>query len=348
MKSRVRVIIPNHNYGRFLRVSVGSVLAQEDVDLEVLIIDDTSTDDSQRIAAELASADRRIELRCHPENRGHVLTYNEGLEWAAAAPYGVVLDPDDALTPGSLRRAVGLLDAHPEVGFVYGTPRLFRGDGALPRARTGRGRWRIWPGHEWLAFRCRRAENCVFAPEIVLRMSLVQQVGGFREDLPRSGDFELWMRLSVYADVGYVAGPHAAYYRDHSGGLHHRLHATPFAMLRERRKAFDAVFRDHAHRIRDRQALEEMAGRGLARMALEGACKALDRGEHHLEEADLLEKLAFASYERADELWAWRLLRLRKAIGPRASPLALPLRALGLAQDLSRGLKRRRLRASGL
>jgi glycosyltransferase involved in cell wall biosynthesis len=349
MNSLVRVIIPNYNYGRFLRVSVGSVLAQEDVDLEILVIDDASTDDSQRIAAELASANRRIELRRHPENRGHVRTYNEGLQWAAGAAYGVVLDPDDALTPGSLRRAAGLLDAHPRVGFAYGTPKLFWGEGPLPRAKTGPGRWRIWSGQEWFAFRCRRAENCVFAPEIVLRMSVVEEAGGFREDLPRSGDFELWMRLSLYADVGYIAGPHAAYYRDHAGGMHHSLHATPYAMLTERKKAFDAVLRDHhADKIPDWQALQEMAGRGLARLALEAACTAHDRGPGYLEEADALERLAFAAYGRADELWAWRLLTLRKAMGPRASRFALPLRALSVAQYLSRGLKRRRLRASGL
>ena len=348
MSSLVRVIIPNYNYGRFLRVSVGSVLAQEDVDLEVLIIDDASTDDSQNIAAELASRDHRIELRRHPENRGHIRTCNEGLQWAAGAAYGVVLDPDDALAPGSLRRAVGLLDAHPRVGFVYGAPRLFRGEVPLPRAKTGPGRWRIWGGQEWFAFRCRRAENCVFAPEIVLRMSVVEEAGGFREDLPRSGDFELWMRLSLYADVGYIAGPHAAYYRDHAGGMHHSLHATPYAMLTERKKAFDAVFRNHADRIPDWHTLQEMAGRGLAQLALEAACTAYERGPGHLEEADALERLAFAAYRRADELLARLLLRWRKAIGPRASQFALPLRVLGFAQYLSRGLKRRHLRASGL
>jgi glycosyltransferase involved in cell wall biosynthesis len=126
MNNDVRVVIPNHNYARFVPVCVGSVLSQAGVDLEVLIIDDASSDDSQRIAAGLAARDRRVSVRCHDVNQGTIRTYNEGLEWASEATYAVVLDADDALTPG-LGRACELLEAHPEVGFVYGRPRVSRG-----------------------------------------------------------------------------------------------------------------------------------------------------------------------------------------------------------------------------
>ena len=76
--SRVDVIVPCYNYGRFLRECVESVLGQP-VDVRVLIIDDASTDDTPEVAAALAAEDARVEFRRHAVNRGHIATYNEGL-----------------------------------------------------------------------------------------------------------------------------------------------------------------------------------------------------------------------------------------------------------------------------
>jgi hypothetical protein len=205
----VGVVIPCYNYGWCLRNCVESVLGQTGVDLQVLIIDDASTDDSAQLAAEFASADPRVEFRVHPVNHGHIKTYNEGLEWTSST-YTVLLDADDMLTPGSLQRACDLLEAHPVLGFVYGRPLLFRDDHSRPRPRAGKGRWAIWPGREWFELRCRLTENCIRSPEVVMRSSLLRQIGGFREELPHTADFELWMRLALYSDVGYVRGPHQA------------------------------------------------------------------------------------------------------------------------------------------
>src|SRR4051812_4578035 len=104
--SRVDVVIPCYNYGRYLAACVDSVLSQDGVDVRALIIDDASTDDSVRMARALAASDERVRLRCHPRNRGHIATYNEGLlEWADAE-YLVLLSADDLLVAGALRRAV--------------------------------------------------------------------------------------------------------------------------------------------------------------------------------------------------------------------------------------------------
>jgi glycosyltransferase involved in cell wall biosynthesis len=348
MNNGVRVVIPNHNYARFVPVCVESVLSQAGVDLEVLIIDDASSDDSQRIAASLAARDRRVRVRCHAVNQGHIRTYNEGLEWAAGATYAVVLDADDALTPGSLRRAWELLEAHPETGFVYGRPRVFPGNGPPPAVRTGLARWRTWPGREWFEIRCRRAENCVFSPEVVLRTSVVRNAGGFREDLPHTADFELWMRLALHADVGYIRGPYQAYYRDHAAGLHRRVFNTTIAEMAQVKKAFEAVFQACPDKIVNRQRLEKVLGRALARRALGEACRAFDRGRLHLPEAVQLEELALDAYRDVNELAEWRVLQWRKVIGSRLSRMALPLRLVSFGQHLGRRLNRYRLRASGL
>ena len=132
--SSVCVAIPCYNYGRFLAEAVSSVLDDQDgLDVRVLIIDDASTDDSADVARQIAAERPRVELLVHAANRGHLATYNEGLDWADG-DYTIVLSADDRLTPGSLRRAVDLLDAHPEVGFALWP------SSALPAGRAPAGR----------------------------------------------------------------------------------------------------------------------------------------------------------------------------------------------------------------
>ena len=117
--SRVDVIVPCYNYAHFLPSCIGSIRAQEGVEVRALILDDASGDDSEKVGTELASRDPRIQFRRHPVNIGHIATYNEGIEWADG-DYLLVLSADDLLTPGALARAARLMDAHPEVGLTYG------------------------------------------------------------------------------------------------------------------------------------------------------------------------------------------------------------------------------------
>ena len=139
--SSVSVVIPCYKYGHYLEEAVGSVLDDQDgVDVRVLIIDDASPDDSAEVARKIAARDPRVEVIVHAANKGNIATYNEGLlEWADG-DYCLLLSADDRLTPGALRRARDLLDAHPNVGFVYGHPLRFQDDQPLPAPRSQRAR----------------------------------------------------------------------------------------------------------------------------------------------------------------------------------------------------------------
>ena len=77
--SRVSVIIPCYRYAHFLPECVASVLAQPGVDLQVLILDDASPDDTPAVAAAVAAADSRVAYRRHASNLGHIATYSDGL-----------------------------------------------------------------------------------------------------------------------------------------------------------------------------------------------------------------------------------------------------------------------------
>ena len=123
--SQIDVIVPCYNYGNMLAACVGSVLAQQHVDVHVVIMDDASTDSTERVGRSLAAGDRRVEYRRHAVNRGHILTYNEALA-DVSGDYSVILSADDLLTPGSLSRATRFMDSHPDVTLAYGRDITFR------------------------------------------------------------------------------------------------------------------------------------------------------------------------------------------------------------------------------
>lgn len=115
----VTVVIPNFNYARYLSAAIASVLTQEGVVVDVVVVDDASSDDSVAVASRLAASDPRIQVVRQETNRGPVDTFNRGLDHVTGE-FLVRLDADDMLTPGSLSRSVSLAQAFPSVGLVYG------------------------------------------------------------------------------------------------------------------------------------------------------------------------------------------------------------------------------------
>src|SRR4051794_626994 len=215
----VSVVIPCYRYGRYLRQCVESVLEQEGVEPRVLIIDDASPDDSANVALALAAEDDRVEVRVHRVNRGHIATYNEGLlEWADGE-YSVLLSADDLLTSGSLLRATRVLDANPQVGFVYGRVVRWQEGSPRPPASAVAAATTVWPGLEWLRILCRLGHNVVTSPEVVVRTSVQHAIGGYLPELPHTGDAEMWMRFAAHADVAYIRGADQAYYRTHGQNM---------------------------------------------------------------------------------------------------------------------------------
>ncbi|MFC8620586.1 glycosyltransferase [Micromonospora purpureochromogenes] len=324
--STVSVVIPCYRYGDYLQACVSSVLDnQPDVDVRVLIIDDASPDASAEKARAIAAADPRVEVRVHETNRGHIATYNEGLlEWADG-DYVVLLSADDLLTPGALTRAAGVLDANPNVGFVYGHPVHFTHPGPPPPARTRDLGHTVWPGHWWLERRFREATGCITSPEVVVRTDLQRKVGGYDPELPHAGDIEMWMRLAAHADVGYVRGADQAYYRLHGANMSQTDYAGQLDDLRQRRTAYDAVVRRCGDLLPGADRLDAMVRRRLARHALRRAVRAYDRGRTASVPEDELIAFAAECWPEYRALPEYRGLRIRKRIGPTVMPYLQPL-----------------------
>ncbi len=216
--SRVDVIVPSYNYGRFLRQSVESALSQSGVDVRVLIIDDASQDDTEQVCAELVREHPQVEVVRHPVNLGHVATFNDGIE-RARGDYMLLLSADDYLTPGALARAAAVLDSDPEVGLAPGdihilwpreTPPDDFPDGRRPKALT------TWAAIERFAW-----VNFVAAPTAVVRTSLQKALGGYRSEIPHTADLELWLRFGLASRITYVRWVQAVY-RRHGSNMSER------------------------------------------------------------------------------------------------------------------------------
>ncbi|MGV8978118.1 MAG: glycosyltransferase family 2 protein [Cellulomonas sp.] len=315
----VTVVVPCYNYGRFLPAAVASVTSQERVAVEVIVVDDASTDGSAEVAAGLAAGDPRVRLIAHEHNKGHIATYNDGLA-AATGEYSVLLSADDLLAPGALGRATALMEARPSVGLVYGTAEPF--DEMPPAAVTDVRAWSTWRGEDWVTLLCDRVKNTIRSPEVVVRTSIQRSAGGYRPDLPHSGDMEMWLRVASLADIGRVVGPHQAYYRIHGLNMHSEQFggATGAGILidlRSRLQVFEAWQEWMTARGIPSDALVERARRALAREALVLGCRAYWWGLVGDWPVEGLREFAVETYPGARGLAQWAVLDRHVRVGPR-------------------------------
>ena len=313
-------MIPAYNYGRFLRGCVDSALSQRDVDVELLIIDDCSSDDTEVVASELAGSDARITVIRHERNRGHIPSVNEGFGHVSTE-YVVKLDADDLLAPGSLARSTALLEANPDVGFVYGRPEHFCD--RVPKTGDSPTRsWTVWAGREWVARRCRSVNNVISQPEVVMRTEALRQALPIRADLPHTSDLHLWIQLASCNDVGRINGPVQGYYRVHDNSMQRTMHTGQLFGLRARRDAFDAVFAGEAGALSGAEELHASARRAIAAEALDRASHAYDRGRASADDEPIAGFVEFAieTWPAASELPEWTALESREAVGAQRAP----------------------------
>jgi glycosyltransferase involved in cell wall biosynthesis len=183
---RVGVVIPCYNQARFLGEAIQSVLCQDYTDLEIVIVDDGSSDGTKEVASGYAEVDRRVR-HVRQENRGLAAARNRGLA-EVGGEYVVFLDSDDRLIPGALEVGVRELEAHPGCAFVSGLCRKITADGS------------VVPG--WEQFRVRDdpylelLRSCpVYVPAVMYRRCVFDAVGDFDTSYRAAEDYDLYYRI---------------------------------------------------------------------------------------------------------------------------------------------------------
>jgi glycosyltransferase involved in cell wall biosynthesis len=197
----VSVVIPTHNRRPFLERALSCVLLQQDVDVDVIVVDDGSSDDTPNLLT--ASAHPKVRWVRHEIPRGLPAARNAGLA-LAERPWVAFLDDDDLWGP---RRLAAQLDALASSGAGWACS-----DAALVDHRfrvLG-----IHPAPFGVDVRGEILQRNIIpggGSSVLARTQLVREVGGFDESLPSVEDWDLWIRLALVsplisvprADVGY-------------------------------------------------------------------------------------------------------------------------------------------------
>ncbi|MGD1078790.1 MAG: glycosyltransferase [Candidatus Sulfotelmatobacter sp.] len=245
--SSLDIIVPCYRYGRYLRECVTSLLTQSFRNIRVVIINDASPDRTADVASDLLRQDSRVSYIEHSKNKGHIYTYNEGIEWVSA-DYLLLLSADDYVLPGALQRAVTLMELHPEVGLAFGNAFEIdeQGRQTVTNCVPCRDIDRVLSGLEFILLS--GARNIVPTPTAVVRTALQKKVGGYRAELPHAADMELWFRLAANSSVGFITVPQAVY-RRHASNMSLSYAGQSYLLDFTQRKAALNCFFESCHAL---------------------------------------------------------------------------------------------------
>lgn len=186
---------------RFLREAVQSVLDQSLGELELVVIDDGSTDSTPQMLAAFASGDPRVVVHRHA-NRGRPASLNRGVE-LARAPLIARLDADDVCLPGRLESQRAFLERHPQVAAAGGAVRVIDAGGRC----FEESRYPLSDADIRKAF----AYTSPFVHSAVtFRRGAFEQAGGYRP-LNDAEDIDLWLRLAERHELANLEQPVVAY-----------------------------------------------------------------------------------------------------------------------------------------
>ena len=354
--NKVSIIIPCYNSGLYVGAAIQSALAQTWPDIEVIVVDDGSTDDAT-LRVLNASASSRVRI-IHQANAGPSAARNRAIQ-EAAGDYILPLDADDTLQPTYAEKAVAVLDARPKVGVVYCKAMKF---GVV------QGPWEL-PAYALTEL---VIDNVIFV-SAMFRRSDWELVGGFDEGL-RFGieDYDFWVKLvhrgrevvqldeylfnyrvregsrtalfegnddHVVAAYARIFRNNREFYAEHAENLFQHRFAL-YHQLRESRDLCDELLSVAADGIKSPLSAEEIAQKLRRTAALEAAAvaKAAQIAELESMLADKSKMVTSLQEHRATQRRAIDVLEgelavvrgsLGQVLGSRSWRLTRPLRALG-------------------
>jgi glycosyltransferase involved in cell wall biosynthesis len=209
---RASLIIPTFNHVRFVGAAIDSALAQTATAVDVIVVDDGSTDETPAVLARYAGRVRVL----RQENRGLSAARNAGLA-AARGTFVSFLDADDVMAPTKLATQLELLERSPAIGWTYC-------DVLMETVATGA----TVRASERFGYAARAVDGWLF-PELIhgnfipaiaplVRRTALEAAGGFDERLTALEDWDMWLRLSLIAEARYTPAVLVTY-RIRPGGM---------------------------------------------------------------------------------------------------------------------------------
>ena len=199
---KICVVLLTYNHVEVIVSTLQSILDQTITGYEVIVSDDCSTDGTWERIVEYATKDARVK----PIRTSHNMGMAGNANFAVARsdrPYIALLHHDDLYRKDMLEKWSGVLERHSDVGFVFN-----RYDSPNPEEHyEPRLNKEHMDGHLFLEKFLFAHWSCRVRGTAMIRKSLWDSVGGMREEFSLIADVDLWMRLSIVSQVGYVPDP---------------------------------------------------------------------------------------------------------------------------------------------
>ena len=223
----VTVVTPSYNQGRFIAATIESVLAQDYPNVEYLIVDGASTDDTAAVVARYAD---RLTFVSEPDS-GQSEAINKGFR-RARGRYVAWLNSDDLFLPGAISAAVAALDANPDAGAVYGEGYQIDEAGNVISRFEVTQQFNLW--------RLLNVSDYILQQTVFFRRSIFDEIGWLDETLHYGMDWELLMRIGLRYPVVYV--PH------YMGAIREYPAAKSFAGGPKRARELARIMRSHTRK----------------------------------------------------------------------------------------------------
>jgi glycosyltransferase involved in cell wall biosynthesis len=216
----VSIIIPAYNSSRFIRPTIESAIAQDFPGVEVLLVDDGSSDNTVEIARDYPG----VRVICR-ENGGDAAARNTGLR-AINSKFVLFLDHDDLLHASAVRTHIAAFSD--DIDMVFGSNDLIDSDGQVRGQNIVAAR--RFSGRDVALGTTPSFSQCMY------RQSALNKIGGFRDSVGTGADHDLNLRLLGYEDRGFCHGQAVMSYRVHRGQQSHspiRLYTALMSVIEE-------------------------------------------------------------------------------------------------------------------
>jgi teichuronic acid biosynthesis glycosyltransferase TuaG len=205
---KISVIIPAYNSAKYIAEAIESVLNQTYPVLEVIVVDDGSTDDTAEIVKKIASRPMTYELRpkiryFYQDNRGPAAARNRGIR-EARGNYIAFLDSDDLWLPDKIEKQIVLFDRSDYAMVYCDMSHVVNGKTAYKSYLKGRGYKYFGRGDIYDNL---LRENFIFTPTVIMRRCILDKIKGFDEKFRICEDYKMWLSIAREYPIGYIDEP---------------------------------------------------------------------------------------------------------------------------------------------